>query len=993
MTTTVDLREFEFGQIVGPIFVRDSNKLLPPLAGEEFHYLAGRQQIFARDYVHPRNDPQHKHMFGDGTNVSAGVSKTPEVNRMYFAHSTGTGKTSKSLHVARQYLQIPGMNVIILGFDNTKEVFINEAMKFPEHGYISHADYTRYLELRAQYDRTKSAIDMQAFRTYHQRLRSKITGRTRGSKIDFYGYQEFANRVGFRDESITDPANVVINHQFVATLKGGMIIADEIRNAYNTDGLNSRGLALKHVSDALREDIHIAVMSATPMYNTAQESIDLAQFLNYGKLERRDYFRDEQLIDEAGFIKLFENRVSVYTLRENNLYPERRFPSDAAALGPIDPREFAFIKCPASEMQMKALRAIQQANSTAIEAADDVGANSSTYFLRDFALPDPEDPSQPLLTTGDLNAHFPGGNLPTEYLSGDGLKRYFPKYARLIADLRQTRGKTMIFHPRVQWAAKLIEQILEANNYVQGDTAPNAFTPCALCSLMAGEHKLKNQGHVFTPSKFAMLHSELDRSRLAQTRAEYNSTNNLNGTGLQHIVASKLVAEGYDFNAIQHMFIIGFPDTYHMLQQVFGRADRRRSHLALPAELRNVTIHIYVTVAPDGQPAPFDITPERYIIKWPTYVAINKIMTLFADIAVDREIYREHTHPQENGATVDGNIVKKHKYYTRGLFTDEIANLNRVVKRLFLWRAMWKFDDLVAAVREPPISVNVDVSQSSLDTIKYVINNIIYYPNDKAYLFSVDRFVHSNTRAATLFNFENNGKFFINRNSVMVVVVVGELLMLRPVDVLSRRISSHPINPVTHMRFRINLMADEVTKLIAEKTPTPALFKEYGADVHEDAIRALVAEGATSSLLLKMYMRLGIVHMKEGRRGDDENGAEYWKNTIGYRLVGDSWVSFAVERPTYSSIIGYYESMQFKIFDVRSSSHGAKKEDAREYGRGVSCMNKPPSELRDIAKALSITLDKSITTLGMCLAIEKRLLQLQFSEGGKSTYFMFFGAP
>ncbi len=1079
--------DYSFGQLIGPLLDRPQTALLSNLPGERHHFLANRHQIFGEHFVLPFGAPTNALESDSTQRVSAildpakdTLEQRAEPIRMNFMHDTGTGKTTLSLRIIAQYLRIPKTSAYVLGFDNTREVFLTDAFKFPELGYVSQAEYAHLLHLRTNYYRNPTPLTRQEMHTFTQRLRIRLISRGKSNGVFFYGYQEFANRCGFVGEESSrhgdagdgDGANVANTNQAPASVNwsfidsiSGLIVADEITHTYNSGTLNSRGHALQAVLDRRRDKVHLITLSATPMNNHPGESIELAKILTAGvlpsdavgtadfphnslELKRSDYFRDTmvngaltpQLINEGGFLRLFHNRISAVAATEPHLYPRREWPADSQLLPGVG-APFRFLLCPMSAYQKHALT-LAASRVDAIESVEDeseVEMSSSTYFLRDFVLPMRMDKNgvalnktigeliregaQPCLTTGDLIQNYADLDW-SQVFDPETLPLVSAKYARFADDLRARvfLGKTMIFHPRVRWGVDLLDKLMSALHYVHAEDGPDAQTPCALCGLLAREHgagasktsderatKTHEAGgrpsvaaHAFCASRYLVVHSQIDQAQRTKIRNMYTSTSNTFGAEYQFIIGSPMIAIGVNFNAIEHLVVHGLIDTYHMLMQLMGRAIRKLSHINLPPERRKVMIHIYVNTD--------DVTggtPERYIIKYPVFEAINRVMELMTRISVDYPIFM----PEGQAKALIGFDLssRKQRYYARALFQDELANVYRVIKRLFLIRPIWTYDDFLIAVRAPPFSVNMDLAQVGADTISYVLQKILYRSSDSMYLNMVRDFARTNNEESALFNFEAEAKFFIRGGVICVLIWAKPFLILQPVNAQTRSLGTPLVAQNRIFQYRFNLTDNEVTQLLGSDKPLTIgpkawhLFHHYDAATHEAAIRVLLEAGAPGSKsedahnpsLLKFYVYYGIIR----------SATEYWLNSLGYRLANGTWISIPVSRPPFAAIMGFYENKTFKIlrFEQKIQKSAEANRDHRTIERGSACLNLSTSDVQALAEDLNLpaAMRERDSRQQICNAIEEHLLQAQVEHGSstsmravhKRTHVLFFGPP
>ena len=240
--------------------------------------------------------------------------------RLLIDWQTGTGKTIAVVSISKEYVRLFRQqlsveperrpSVFIIGF--TKTIIMNDMLKYPELGYVSfeEAEELRRLKMASEAagPASQEARHLGGFLGV---LRRRITDRSRGGYYQFYGYKEFANKLfivtrkgadaGFDVQSLyerslkTDSVevpfserlisevrngNMTVNEDLLDSLRGGLLVADEIHNVYNMQSKNNYGVAIQYVLDVLGEDAPRAVfMSATPMTGSAAEVVDLLNLL------------------------------------------------------------------------------------------------------------------------------------------------------------------------------------------------------------------------------------------------------------------------------------------------------------------------------------------------------------------------------------------------------------------------------------------------------------------------------------------------------------------------------------------------------------------------------------------------------------------------------------------------------------------------------------------------------------------------------------------
>ena len=69
-----------------------------------------------------------------------------------------------------------------------------------------------------------------------------------------------------------------------------------------------------------------------------------------------------------------------------------------------------------------------------------------------------------------------------------------------------------------------------------------------------------------------------------QALETFNTPTNATGNLLAVVVGSRKTMQGYNFLAVNNVYIMSFPYNIPDLIQVMGRAVRNRSHVALPVD-------------------------------------------------------------------------------------------------------------------------------------------------------------------------------------------------------------------------------------------------------------------------------------------------------------------------------------------------------------------------------------------------------------------------
>ncbi len=372
-----------------------------------------------------------------------------------------------------------------------------------------------------------------------------------------------------------------------------------------------------------------------------------------------------------------------------------------------------------------------------------------------------------------------------EFLRADRIGKYSAKYEKLLqritAIVAMSGGdpsraqKIMVYHDRkIMSGAYLIQELLQQNGMLDEFSSPIDSTLCCICGRTLAAHAPQKSGagdmanditnivigglsgdsnnnthththtHEFRPIRFVMAHSDIDKPTMDASLAKYNAADNCHGLNFMILVGSKIIKESYDFKDIQRLILTSMPVNIPTAIQVFGRAIRTHSHANLPPDQRRVYIEILVSVVNNGLSAsPNDpISPEmhRYIDKLADYKTIQLIEREININAIDGDLHRDIIAP----ANLDRTPTIGNLYYTP-IYTipdyapsdltvstfnayrharDEINTITYLIKRLFMIQYAWLYPQLLAAVRKPPIGIEVNPALFSEDSFIIALHNL-----------------------------------------------------------------------------------------------------------------------------------------------------------------------------------------------------------------------------------------------------------------------------
>jgi hypothetical protein len=512
-----------------------------------------------------------------------------------------------------------------------------------------------------------------------------------------------------------------------------------------------------------------------------------------------------------------------------------------------------FIECKMSEAHQAALNSATDEAAEAedlIEYADMLSQQSpyrsippDGYSIFDLVFPNPAGGT--MFRSSELRRVLLSGNSPeiharrssikgdTLVISGSFLERkniekYCTKAAKLLdilSEIIKSSGgdpertaRVMIYHDRVAGNGVLFyQELLIANGFVDEYGEPIASTLCMVCGETANKHG--GSGCNFIPARFVCAHSMIEKSTMEDSIAKFNSPDNLYGHSYMILLGSRIIKESYDFKAVRHQIIMSVVSSIPTMLQINGRCIRKESHAGLPQDLWKVHIYILLSTVDKDYPHKDLVSPEvyRYAAKLRDYLEIQKIDQRTNSVAFDGSIHRKiimpdamtaRYFPNGNGPVdVFGNLYFEPKilpatrtdttFRAYKYWEEEVKTITYVIKRLFIIRPVWKYEELWEATRHPPINLEVNPAMFLEDNFIIALSSLVYsgtpqIPLDlrKGKAFDSAYYNHPSTIMARLL--DSHDKYIYKSSRRMKIGKVGEYYILSPVaDITIKPINAY----------------------------------------------------------------------------------------------------------------------------------------------------------------------------------------------------------
>lgn len=477
------------------------------------------------------------------------ISTVTPYNSILLYHGVGVGKSCAAISIAEQFLDAYYTKALILMPSNLQENFKKQIYNA---NATAQCTGDKYRKLIGDDNSAKN--------------QSKIIA----ERYDIYGFYEFANIV----QSYTDS-------QIEKYFSRRVIIIDEVHNIRNYNESKKSSAAIKRVLK-VSKNTKLILLSATPMYNSADEIIDILNYLfindNKPLIVKKNFFEDDKIIGEKELMQLGElSRGYISFLRGENPIT---FP--AKFYGSINDKPTTSIQFCNSYFTKEHEKVYNLVSKSTDITDNSFGANLVQLSNICFKQSNKE---SHLIGEPGLLAAFNVNNGVFSYKDDDDFLRYnkieshSPKIKTIIDILMKNQeesGIIFIYSYFIYSGILPLAFALEHMGYGRYNSA----------NLLAGTSASSKYKYVILQPGYAPSYQQyIDIVK---------SKENVDGKLIKIVLGSSVAAEGLDFKNIRQVHILEPWYNMNKLQQVIGRAVRNCSHTDLPFEKRNVLVYHHV---------------------------------------------------------------------------------------------------------------------------------------------------------------------------------------------------------------------------------------------------------------------------------------------------------------------------------------------------------------------------------------------------------------
>jgi superfamily II DNA or RNA helicase len=458
---------------------------------------------------------------------------------LYF--STGTGKSISSISIAENFIRTdPKKKIVVMTKNNNLiDNFIGDLTEIC-------SSYTSPEELAILRHGTREDI---------QSLKRVIKSRINK-------HYTFVTHRGF------------INKPF--DLSGKIIIVDEIHSLLGNTGYVSLIKALQ-----VSKNYRLVLLSATPMYDNVNDLFQLSNLLN-GKVNQFNL----NSLGEDGYSKvhsdtslgpLYDGKINYITPAGNETLMKRL--GGKVVYLKVDTTDFPSVNYPNSTSNVGSytfgipvvpcyMKGIQEEFYNDEVSRFIPGALSHQLDnMSSIFYPTTVSASGGLLRAfgkAGLNKYITQSRVLPDFLKIENIEQHSTKIYQLLKNLQNSVGKIYIH------ASKISD-----------DGVP----------LLAAA--LKKNGY----SKVLVITSEMSSTEMAINIQKFNSKDNNDGSKIKILLGSKTISEGITLKCVRQVHIYEAEWNYSTIDQIKGRAIRRKSHEDLPLNQRTVDLFLYCAIS------------------------------------------------------------------------------------------------------------------------------------------------------------------------------------------------------------------------------------------------------------------------------------------------------------------------------------------------------------------------------------------------------------
>ena len=606
-------------------------------------------------------------------------------NSLLLFHGVGVGKTCSAVTIAEGF---PDRRALVIVDPALRANFMREV--FDVDAFLAKRPLSCAGPRYAQAIQASIGKAAAAKTTTDDALRRKAQ-RLIAQKYKFMGFREFATTVTRMGEGPDgdDRIRKAFSRYVIIVDEAHHLCAPSSSNNNQLHDTNEEGeVAGKVATPVLRrllkcvDDAKLILLTATPMFNSSRDFLDLLNILllneKRGRINVPDVFDSHGRLRDAQRLQAAANGLVSYVQGYSPFsFPLRLFPDvDSKQKEPTSknkvirpdqfptldekgrtvshvPSTWRFYASTMTKTQAKAYAAFEHAPGDSQGSGSGSGSGSSyegslpSNFGSDtglmqvcnVAFPIPE-----LLRSSEGRGRVDfwqafqrvGGpasfrvqyapNIPT-FLDRTHLRQYAPKMDAVVRKASSAEGIVFVYTKYIKSGALPLAIALEHAGFKRHGAAnilfsggPEGTTSPGTYTIVCGDPSITRD----IKAEVAVLRSDA----------------NARGERIKVVVVTEVATEGIDLRNVREVHVLD--PWYHMnkVEQIVGRASRLCSHARLPLARRNMTVYLHVLLRADDGPRRETVDCRAYRIAMAKQIGIDETEKVLIASSVDCHLNR-----------------------------------------------------------------------------------------------------------------------------------------------------------------------------------------------------------------------------------------------------------------------------------------------------------------------------------------------------------------
>jgi len=881
------------------------------------------------------------------------ISNTTPYNSILIYHGTGTGKTCSAISIAENFRDVyhrKDKRIIILSSGNIKQGWYNNIYNPKRDIDQCTEDTYKYLGKdlgndNAKRDKlVKKYYELYGYLTFANRIKEiyeddcrilydknkyitipinkltliKETKETKETKDIVIG-----SAVKWKDnikENIGKVVDIInkskdFKKNINRIYSDRVLIIDEAHNIRGDDK-NKSDDSIKYIKLMVEnvKNLKLILLSATPMYNKADEISELLSLL-YSNDKRsdivlKDIFKGDILVDPETLRKGVVGYISYINAGDTDKFPEKLYPLENT-IKYNEASNMPLYECKMNKYQKDKYISIYEQ----VKDADQLTRDGILRQCSNIIYPNNTNKIEKYYGKRGLDKFLNYNTSTKKYKYKENVEKIFlkknivkysTKISMLLENIEKSEGIVFVYSQYIQSGIIPIMLALEENGY-------NNYSE----NILDTKNKKNGYNYIAITADPDLSKNKVDEIEISR------SYDNRNGSKIKIILGSKVATEGLDLKNIRSIHV--FDPWYNLkrLEQIIGRGIRYCSHKDLNDEMKNntknnTTIYMYASTLEDKEKS---IDLEIYNLAEQKNNEILKVETILQENAVDVELFKDINKPSKidikckrtinkNSNSLNKNSLENmynvYKIYIKDIFKETIScNIETIIKKICSGtEARYMNYKLLYLTLKDMINKKYILEyKNSKGYLVYINKNYIFQPLDKLdnYISIYDREKNKRILKDKYINLtikkqnidkntnipEIDVKYILDQTNKSYSDIFNTIIGFD--DTIKYHMSIERLNIIEKRSLIENMFQDkldlELNKIVKDHFRTNIIDIDYNLNTDKKSIGYILFEKNTTKGIKRVEKDGPIFFIKKGNKYDISSGIEKNKTLANLKKI------------------------------------------------------------------------------------------------------------